>query len=132
MFSDRLVEALRRLNTTDAENVKRFKRAIRSCFDGLLRFSHRCWFHEVAEQTQSRALFCMCATHIEFDVLYAEVKARIHDMSAYLKTGNIRRQVNAVVRLTVVTILALIGTLALTVYTMTKSKRPSDFLDAAV
>ena len=162
MFSDRLVEALRRLNTSDAENVKRFKRAIRSSFEGFLRFSHRYWFHEVAEQAQSRALFRMCATHLELDVLYAEVKARIHDMSAYLETDSLRRQANTVVRLTVVTIFGLIGTIttgflgmnllaeadatlerrltifaltlfatvSLTIYTMAKSKRLSDFLDA--
>ena len=162
MFSDRLVEALRRLNTNDAENVKRFKRAIRASFEGFLRFSHRYWFHEVAEQAQSRALFRMCSTHLELDVLYDEVKARIHDMSAYLETDNIRRQANTVVRLTVVTIFGLVGTittgflgmnlmaeaeapmtrrlwifgivfiatLVLTVYTMVKSKRLSDFLDA--
>ncbi|MCV2353418.1 hypothetical protein LNV09_04510 [Paucibacter sp. B2R-40] len=162
MFSDRLVEALRRLNVQDAENVRRFKRAIRSSFEGFLRFSHRYWFHEVAEQAQSRALFRMCANHLELPVLYAEVKERITDMSAYLETDSIRRQANTVVRLTVVTIFGLVGTittgflgmnllaeaeaplserllyfavvmvatLALTIYTMVKSKRLSDFLDA--
>ncbi|MCV2352298.1 hypothetical protein [Paucibacter sp. Y2R2-4] len=161
MFSDRLVEALRRLNVQDAENVRRFKRAIRSSFEGFLRFSHRYWFHEVAEQAQSRALFRMCAKHLELDGLYAEVKERISDMSNYLETDSIRRQANTVVRLTVVTIFGLVGTIttgflgmnllaeadaplsqrllyfvavfavtvALTVYTMVKSKRLSDFLD---
>jgi hypothetical protein len=57
MFSDRLVEALKRLNVQDAGSVKRFKRAIRSSFEGFLRFTHRYWFHEVAEQAQARALF---------------------------------------------------------------------------
>lgn len=162
MFSDRLVEALRRLNVQDAENVRRFKRAIRSSFEGFLRFSHRYWFHEVAEQAQSRALFRMCVGHLELPILYAEVKDRITDMSAYLETDSIRRQANTVVRLTVVTIFGLVGTittgflgmnllaeadaplserlfyfaavllvtLALTIYTMVKSKRLSDFLDA--
>lgn len=161
MFADRLVEALRRLNINDAENVRRFKRAIRSSFEGFLRFSHRYWFHEVAEQAQSRALFRMSARHLELDSLYADVKARVTDMSGYLETDSLRRQANTVVRLTVVTIFGLIGTittgflgmnllaeaeaplsrrvwvfaatlfitLALTVYTMVKSKRLSDFLD---
>lgn len=161
MFSDRLVEALRRLNVNDAENVRRFKRAIRASFEGFLRFSHRYWFHAVAEQAQARALYRMSAQHLELDALYAEVKARITDMSAYLETDSIRRQANTVVRLTVVTIFGLIGTIttgflgmnllaeseapwwrrllvfvvtlaatiALTLYTMAKSKRLSDFLD---
>ncbi len=83
-------------------------------------------------------------------------------MSAYLDADSLRRQANTVVRLTVVTILGLTGTVttgflgmnllaeadaplaqrlllfvavfvataALTVYTMAKSKRLSDFLDA--
>jgi len=162
MFSDRLVEALRRLNVQDAENVRRFKRAIRSSFEGFLRFSHRYWFHEVAEQAQSRDLFRMCAQHLELDTLYVEVKERISDMSNYLETDSIRRQANTVVRLTVVTIFGLVGTIttgflgmnllaaadaplinrlmyfalvftvtvAFTIYTMIKSKRLSDFLDA--
>jgi hypothetical protein len=83
-------------------------------------------------------------------------------MSGYLEADSLRRQANTVVRLTVVTIFGLIGTVttgflgmnllaeadaplgqrlllfglvfvataALTVYTMAKSKRLSDFLDA--
>jgi Mg2+ and Co2+ transporter CorA len=94
--------------------------------------------------------------------IQAEVKERIEDMNSYLDADSLRRQANTVVRLTVVTIFGLIGTVttgflgmnllaeaeapmsrklwifaivfglttALTVYTMVKSKRLSDFLDA--
>ena len=162
MFSDRLVEALKNLSTQDPGSVRRFKRAIRASFEGFLRFTHRYWFHEVAEQAQARALFNMSAKHLGLDPLYADVKERIADMNAYLDADSIRRQANTVVRLTVVTIFGLIGTVttgflgmnllseadaslirklsifavvfvlmtALTVYTMVKSKRLSDFLDA--
>ncbi len=162
MFSDKLVEALKRLNVNDLTSVRRFKRSIRASFAGFLRFTHRYWFHEVAEQAQARALFQMCAGHLGLDPLYAEVKERIADMNSYLEADSLRRQANTVVRLTVVTIFGLIGTvstgflgmnllaeadapvatkllifgavfvltLALTVYTMAKSKRLSDFLDA--
>jgi Mg2+ and Co2+ transporter CorA len=162
MFSDRLVEALKRLDTADPDSVKRFKRSIRASFEGFLRFTHRYWFHDISEQAQVRALFRLCADHLELDPLYAEVKERIGDMSAYLDADSLRRQANTVVRLTVVTILGLIGTVTtgflgmnllaeadapmprrvlifgavfvlttlLTVYTMAKSKRLSDFLDA--
>lgn len=161
MFSDRLVEALRGLDVQNADSVRRFKRAIRAAFEGFLRFTHRYWFHAVAEQAQTRALYRLGAEHLELDTLYAEVKSRISDMSDYLETDSIRRQANTVVRLTVVTIFGLIGTIttgflgmnllaeadapllqrvlvfaltlgatiALTVYTMAKSKRLSDFLD---
>lgn len=162
MYSDRLVEALKQLSVNDLASVRRFKRAIRASFAGFLRFTHRYWFHELAEQAQARALFHMCAGHLGLDPLYAEVKERIADMNSYLEADSLRRQANTVVRLTVVTIFGLIGTvstgflgmnllaeadaplsrkllifgavfvltLALTVYTMAKSKRLSDFLDA--
>ena len=162
MFSDRLVEALKNLTIDDTGSVRRFKRAIRASFEGFLRFTHRYWFHEVAEQAQARALFNMTATHLGLDPLYADVKERIADMNTYLDADSLRRQANTVVRLTVVTIFGLIGTVttgflgmnllaeadsplsrriaifsivfvtmaALTSYTMIKSKRLSDFLDA--
>ncbi|XHS78973.1 hypothetical protein ACFJGW_03095 [Burkholderiaceae bacterium UC74_6] len=161
MYSDRLVEALRRLDIADPESVKRFKRSIRGAFEGFLRFTHRYWFHAVSEQAHTRALYRMCKAHLELDMLYAEVKQRISDLAAYLETDSLRRQANTVVRLTVVTIFGLIGTITtgflgmnllaeadapmsrrvwvfmltlaltigLTVYTMAKSKRLSDFLD---
>jgi hypothetical protein len=162
MMSDRLVEALKGLDVGDAPSVRRFKRSIRASFEGFLRFTHRYWFHEVSEQAQARALFQMCAQHLGLDPLYAEVKERVADMNSYLDADSLRRQANTVVRLTVVTILGLIGTvttgflgmnllaeadaplgrkllifaavfvttIALTAYTMTKSKGLSDFLDA--
>ncbi|WP_287986505.1 hypothetical protein [Piscinibacter sp.] len=162
MFSDRLVEALKALDVGDPASVRRFKRAIRQSFEVFLRFTHRYWFHEVAEQAQARALFHMASNHLGLDPLYAEVKERIHDMNAYLDADSLRRQANTVVRLTVVTIFGLVGTVTtgflgmnlfaeadasiatklwyfvvvfvpttvLTFYTMVKSKRLSDFLDA--
>ena len=162
MFSDRLVEALKGLDLGDATSVRRFKRAIRGSVEGFLRFTHRYWFHEVSEQAQVRALFHMCATHLGLDPLYDEVMERIADMNSYLDADSLRRQANTIVRLTVVTILGLIGTvttgflgmnllaeadapmgrklaifaitftvvIALTFYTMSRSKGLSDFLDA--
>jgi hypothetical protein len=162
MFSDRLVEALRNLDIHDVASVKRFKRAIRASFEGFLRFTHRYWFHEISEQAQVRALSHLCTTHLGLDPLYEEVKERIADMNTYLDADSLRRQANTVVRLTVVTLFGLIGTITtgflgmnllaeadsplwrkliwfgvtfafttwLTVYTMVKSKRLSDFIDA--
>ena len=162
MSSDRLVEALKNLDVGDVDSVRKFKRSIRGSFEGFLRFTHRYWFHEVSEQAQVRALFHLCTTHLGLDPLYAEVKERIADMNGYLDADSLRRQANTVVRLTVVTILGLIGTVTtgflgmnllaeadaplgrklaifaavfvttamLTLYTMSKSKGLSDFLDA--
>jgi hypothetical protein len=110
MFSDRLAESLKNLDIADAGSVRRFKRIIRYSFASFLRFTNRYWFHEVSEQAQVRALFQMCGKHLGLDPLYAEVKERIADMNQYLDADSLRRQANTVVRLTVVTIFGLIGT----------------------
>ncbi len=162
MFSDRLVDALNKLDIRDPSSVKQFKRSIRQLFETFLRFTHRYWFHEISEHALAKALFHLCASHLHLDALYAEVRERIHDMNEYLDTDSLRRQANTVVRLTVVTAFGLIGTVAtgflgmnlisetdapvwlrvltfigvlaatiiLTFYTIAKSKRLSDFLDA--
>ena len=161
-FSDQLVEALRRLDIRDAQSVKRFKRAIRGSFERFLRFTHRYWFHEISEQAQVRALSHLCTKHLGLDPLYEEVRERIADMNTYLDADSLRRQANTVVRLTVVTMFGLIGTITtgflgmnllaeaeapvwkkllffgivgvlttwLTFYTLIKSRRLSDFIDA--
>ena len=161
MFSDRLVVALDALSIADAGSVKRFKRAVRGNFETFLRFTHRYWFHEISEQVQTRALHRLCVDHLGLDRLYPEVRERVSEMNTYLDTDSLRRQANTVVRLTVVTIAGLIGTLstgflgmnllaeadsplwqrglilvgtlaaalAVTGYTIVKSKRLSDFLD---
>ncbi len=162
MFSDRLVDALNKLDIEDADSVRRFKRVIRQNFGTFLRFSHRYYFHELSEQAQIKALFQMCTEHLGNDALYLEVKEEIADMSQYLDSDSFRRQANTVVRLTVVTTFGLIGTIVtgflgmnllaeaeeplplrilyfllvlaptvwLTLYTIVKSKRLSDFLEA--
>jgi len=162
MFSDQLVEALKRLDIRSTPSVKRFKRAIRNIFERFLRFTHRYWFHEISQQAQVKALSHLCARHLGTDDLYVEVRERIADMNTYLEADSLRRQANTVVRLTVVTLFGLIGTITtgflgmnllaeaeaplgrklawfvvvgllttwLTVYTMIKSKRLSDFIDA--
>jgi hypothetical protein len=161
MYSDQLAEALTAMDITRPESVKRFKRLIRLTYVSFLGFTHRYWFHEVSEQAHVKALFHLSTRHLKIDSLYDEVKERIRDMNAYLDADSLRRQANTVVRLTVVTIFGLIGTvttgflgmnllaaadaplwqrvamffvvfvptIALTMYTMVKSKRLSDFLD---
>ena len=161
MFSDRLAEALMAMDVTKPSSVKRFKRQIRMAYVGFLGFTHRYWFHEISEQAHVKALFHMCTRHLGIDAIYDEVQARIRDMNIYLDADSLRRQANTVVRLTVVTIFGLIGTvttgflgmnliaeadaplwkriafffavfvptISLTIYTMVKSKRLSDFLD---
>ena len=162
MLSDRMADALNRLDIRDPESVKRFKRCIRQLLEIFLRFTHRYWFHEVSDQPQARELYRMTSSYLGNDRLYDEIREEIEDMSAYLESDTLRRQANTVVRLTVVTTFGLIGTVAtgflgmnllalaeaplhervlyfvavlvptvvLTFYTIVKSKRLSDFLEA--
>jgi CorA-like Mg2+ transporter protein len=111
MLSDRLVDALSRLDIGDAESVKRFKRSIRQLKEIFLRFTHRYWFHEISDQAQARALYRMARAALDTERLYAEVRDEIQDMSAYLDSDSLRRQANTVIRLTVVTTVGLIGTI---------------------
>jgi hypothetical protein len=111
MFSDRLAEALKRLDIGAAESVKRFKRAIRQNFEIFLRFTHRYWFHEVSHQAQAHSLFELTINHLKLDALYAEVKDEMYSMDQYLDTDSARRHTNTVLRLTVVTTFGLIGTI---------------------
>ena len=162
MLSDRMVDALNRLDIHDAESVKRFKRVIRQILEIFLRFTHRYWFHEVSDQPQAKEIYRMTADALGTDRLYAEIREEIEDMSDYLESDTLRRQANTVVRLTVVTIFGPIGTIVtgflgmnllalaeapfvekvayfiivliptgfITFYTLIKSKRLSDFLEA--
>jgi hypothetical protein len=161
MLSDRLLHALNRLVVGNPNSVRVFKREIRAHKEVFLRFTHRYWFHEVSDQLMAKALYRICSKYLGTDRLYRDVYDEIEDMNEYLDSDSIRRQANMVIRLTVVTIFGLIGTVAtgflgmnliasaeeplamrvlyflaafvptvaLTAYTIMKSKKLSDFLD---
>ena len=130
--------------------------------ENFLRFEHRYWFHEISNQAQARELFQLARQHLDLDVLYREMREELQDMGNFLEVEAMRRQNETVVRLTVVTIFGLIGTVttgflgmnlfawaehptdlrilafgivalvtvSLTLYTVVKSSRLSEFLDA--
>jgi hypothetical protein len=162
MLSDRLLHALNRLVVGNPDRVRRFKRDIRQLKEIFLRFTHRYWHHELSDQVLAKSLYHLCQDHLGIEKLFREVGQEIEDMNQYLDSDSIRRQANMVIRLTVVTIFGLIGTvatgflgmnllaeaeepmltrigifaivfvptIALTFYTIMKSKRLADFLDA--
>ncbi|MGQ0502803.1 MAG: hypothetical protein ACT4P0_09420 [Panacagrimonas sp.] len=162
MLADRLLHALNLLEVGSADSVRRFKRDIRQMKEIFLRFTHRYWHHELSDEPLSKAMFRMCHDQLGTERLYTEVRDEIDEMNKYLDSDSLRRQANMVVRLTVVTIFGLIGTIAtgflgmnlfaesehpawvklllfllvfvptvaLTFYTIVKSKPLSDFLDA--
>ena len=111
MFSDRLVEALRALR-----RGRRRPACGASSGSSAAASRDSCVSRTATGSTKSRtrrrckALWHLCARHLELDALYVEVKDRIADMNSYLDADSLRRQANTIVRLTVVTIFGLIGT----------------------
>ncbi len=162
MMSDRLVQSVTRLDIDDQETVRRFRVEIRSMLEIFLRFTHRYWFHDVSDHVQTRDVFHALMKHLGTERSYAEIREELQDMGAYLDSDLLRRQSNIFLRLTVVTMIGLIGTTAtgflgmnlisahehpfvmkalyftvtaaafaaLTIYTVAKSQRIAEFLDA--
>jgi membrane protein YqaA with SNARE-associated domain len=103
---------MNRLTVGDTESVKAFKRTIRQMMEVFLRFTHRYWFHEVSNQSIAKSVFARLRRHLGNEELHAEVRNEVVDMNSYLDSDSARRQASTVLRLTVVTILGLIGTIA--------------------
>jgi hypothetical protein len=118
MLSDRMVSALNKLTIDDPDSVRRFKRTIRQLLEIFLRFTHRYWFHEVSDQPQAKEIYRMTSSFLGTDRLYIEVRHEIEDMAQYLETDTLRRQANTVVRLTVVTVFGMIGTVVTGIFGM--------------
>ena len=111
-MSDELAVAMNRLIVGDTESVKAFKRTIRQMMEVFLRFTHRYWFHEVSNQAIASSVFDRVRRRLGTEAIYDEVRHEVMDMNNYLDSDSARRQANTVLRLTVVTILGLIGTIA--------------------
>jgi hypothetical protein len=111
-MSDQLAVAMNRLEIGDTESVKKFKRSIRQAMEIFLRFTHRYWYHQVSNQDFAHGLFQRLMRHLDTEVLYGEVRTEMLDMNGYLDSDALRRQANTILRLTVVTIMAMIGTIA--------------------
>lgn len=162
MLSDRVVHTLNRMDIYDPVTIRRFKRGVRQVNEIFLRFSHRYWFNEVTDQPQARGLYNYTSRLLGTAELFEEVRDEIASMVNYLDSDALRRQANTVLRLTVVTIFGLIGTITtgflgmnliaepdaslhrkllyfavvfvvttlITVVTISRSKRFSDYMDA--
>ncbi|MDD4962383.1 MAG: hypothetical protein PHI11_00540 [Gallionella sp.] len=110
VFSDRMVDAVHDLDIRQPQSIYHFRRRIYASFEALLRFTHRYWFHELSERPHIQALYRLSSKHLGNDPLYREVKEELRDMSQYLDSNSQRQQSTTVVRLTVVTVFSMIGT----------------------
>jgi hypothetical protein len=111
MMMDRLVVSVSLLDADEAESRRRFKRGIRQTMEIFLRFTHRYWFSEVSKQSMAKDLFDMWTRNLGNEALYNELRAEILDMDNYLEADDSRRQNETLLRLTVVTIFGLTGTI---------------------
>jgi membrane protein YqaA with SNARE-associated domain len=111
MLSDRMVQAISRLNIDHEQSIKTFRTSIRNVMGIFLRFTHRYWFETVSDQAVAKDLFTMMHKQLDTANLFEKTRRRIMDMTEYLEGEEIKRQADTVVRLTVVTILGLIGTM---------------------
>lgn len=111
MLSDRMVQAISRLKMDNPESVKIFRQTIRQVVGVFLRFTHRYWFESISDQAVAKDLFSMLHKQLNTADLFEKTRRRIMDMAEYLEGEEIKRQADTVVRLTVVTILGLIGTM---------------------
>lgn len=111
MLSDRMVQAINRLNIENEDSTKAFRQSIHNVMGIFLRFTHRYWFESVSDQAVARDVFSMMHQQLNTPDLFKKTRSRIMDMAEYLEGEEIKRQSDTVVRLTVVTILGLIGTM---------------------
>jgi len=111
-MADELAVAMNLLTVGDAPSVRQFKRTIRQMMEVFLRFTHRYWFHKVSQQPLAHAVYERLTRELGNVEHYQEVRNEVTDMNQYLDSDSARRQANTILRLTVVTIIGLIGTVA--------------------
>jgi hypothetical protein len=111
-MSDELAVAMNHLTVGDPPSVRNFKRTIRKMMEVFLRFTHRYWFHKISPQPLAHSVFERLTRELGNMDHYQEVRNEVTDMNQYLDSDSARRQANTILRLTVVTIIGLIGTVA--------------------
>ena len=111
-MADELAVAMDHLTVGDTESVRRFKRTIRQMVEVFLRFTHRYAFTDMSNQMIAHDVFIRLRRVLGNESLYQQVRREVMDMGAYLDSDSARRQANTVLRLTVVTVFGLVGTVA--------------------
>jgi hypothetical protein len=112
MISDRLVAAVKPLDVLNRRSVQKFRREIYGLQESFLRFSQRYYVGEVTDKAQDREIYRMLRQHLTIDRLYQEVRSELFDVQQILDSDLLRRQSGSMLRLTVVTIMGLVGTIS--------------------
>jgi hypothetical protein len=110
MLSDRLVSAVRRLESRKLSSATAFRREIYGLQEQFMQFSQRYMFSDISDQAQTRDLFRKHRELLGTEQLYAELRHEIFDSVQYLDSDLLRRQSGSMHRLTTVTVLGIIGT----------------------
>lgn len=93
-------------------------------------FTQRYWVADVSHQDQARDLFRMLRRQLDSEASYRDLRSEIFDSVQYLDSDILRRQTGSMHRLTAVTILGLIGTVAtgfLGMNLIAAAEQPLDF-----
>lgn len=112
MMSDRLVAAIKLLDPASPRSAVEFRRNVYGLQEAFMRFTQRYWFTEVSDQVQARDLFHMQVSHLGNETLYRDLRTELFDTVQYLDSDMLRRQSSSMHRLTTVTIMGLVGTIA--------------------
>ncbi len=112
MLSDRLVAAIKRLELRNQSSALRFRSEVYGLQEAFMSFTQRYWIADVSHQDQARDLFRMLRRQLDNEPTYRDLRSEIFDSVQYLDSDILRRQTGSMHRLTAVTILGLIGTVA--------------------
>jgi hypothetical protein len=111
MMGDQLVAALKSLDPDKPETVAAFREETLLLQESFLRFSQRYFFTELSGRAHVRDLFRIIRKHLGIDKLFKEVRGELAGLVKYLDSNALRKQNNSMHRLTVVTVVGLIGTI---------------------
>jgi hypothetical protein len=112
MLSDRLVAAVKLLEIKSQRSAVQFRSEVYRLQEAFMRFTQRYWFTDVSDQAQAHDLFRMQRAQLANEELYRDLRSEIFDTVQYLDSDILRRQTGSMHRLTAVTIVGLIGTVA--------------------
>src|SRR3569833_4309700 len=93
MLSNRMADALSRLDRSNQESVERCARLVDDLGWSFARFTQRDWFADACADAELRATYRLTTGHLGTDRLYAQVRETLRDVREMLDAEVLRRQV---------------------------------------